>query len=95
MYVLLLHRAARPCVNVLHGQDTARDGCRTRLRGACPARKTDDPVDVDVAVKLLENRGLYREAISLAAPAGTVAASVGKGASGSAAAAVELPVVQP
>ncbi len=66
-----------------------------RLRGACPARKTDDPVDVDVAVKLLENRGLYREAISLAAPAGTVAASVGKGASGSAAAAVELPVVQP
>jgi carboxyl-terminal processing protease len=66
-----------------------------RLRGACPARKTDEPVDVDVAVKLLENRGLYREAISLAAPAGTLAASVGKGTSGTAAAAVELPVTQP
>jgi carboxyl-terminal processing protease len=66
-----------------------------RLRGTCPARKTDDPVDVDVAVKLLENRGLYRQAISLAAPAGTLAASVGKGSSGPAAAALELPVVQP
>jgi carboxyl-terminal processing protease len=37
-----------------------------RLRSGCPARKTDEPVDVDVAVKLVENGALYRQALTLA-----------------------------
>jgi carboxyl-terminal processing protease len=37
-----------------------------RLRSGCPARKTDEPVDLDVAVKLIENTALYRQALNLA-----------------------------
>jgi carboxyl-terminal processing protease len=37
-----------------------------RLRSGCPARKTDEPVDVDVAIKLVENGALYRQALDLA-----------------------------
>jgi carboxyl-terminal processing protease len=37
-----------------------------RLRSGCPARKTDEPVDVEVAVKLVENGALYRQALTLA-----------------------------
>jgi hypothetical protein len=36
------------------------------LRSGCPARKTDEPVDVEVAVKLVENRDLYRRALDRA-----------------------------
>jgi carboxyl-terminal processing protease len=64
-----------------------------RLRGACPARKTDETVDVDVAVKLVENAVLYRQALGLAALGDTVTASVGGGAGAASAVALELPVV--
>lgn len=37
-----------------------------RLRSACPSRKTDEPIDVQVAVKLIENGALYRRALNLA-----------------------------
>jgi carboxyl-terminal processing protease len=36
------------------------------LRSGCPARNTDEPVDVEVAVKLVENRDLYRRALDRA-----------------------------
>ena len=36
-------------------------------RSGCPPRKTDEPIDVDVAVKLVENGALYRTALDLAA----------------------------
>ena len=64
-----------------------------RLRGTCPARKTDETVDVDVAVKLVENAVLYRQALGLAALGDTVTASVGGGAGAASAVALELPVV--
>ncbi len=66
-----------------------------RLRTACPARKTDEPVDVDVAVKLVVNGALYRQALSLAALGDAVTASTGDGDSRASAVAVELPVVDP
>lgn len=66
-----------------------------RLRAGCPARKTDEPVDVDVAVKLVESGPLYRQALALAVLADTVTASAGGGAGASSAVALELPVVHP
>lgn len=66
-----------------------------RLRAVCPARKTDETVDVDVAVKLVENGALYRQALSLAAVGDAVTASAGDSASPTSAVAVELPVVDP
>ncbi|HXV24044.1 MAG TPA: S41 family peptidase [Alphaproteobacteria bacterium] len=66
-----------------------------RLRAGCPARKTDEPVDVDVAVKLVENGALYRRALSLGIWADTATASVSEGAGRPSAIALELPVVHP
>lgn len=66
-----------------------------RLRAVCPARKTDETVDVDVAVKLVENGALYRQALSLAAVGDAVTASAGDSALPTSAVAVELPVVDP
>jgi len=40
-----------------------------RLRGSCPARKTDEQIDVDVATRLIESSAAYRQALALAAPA--------------------------
>jgi carboxyl-terminal processing protease len=66
-----------------------------RLRAGCPARKTDEPVDVDVAVKLVENGPLYRQALNLALMADTVTASSEGGAGSASAVALELPPVHP
>jgi len=66
-----------------------------RLRSGCPARKTDEPVDVDVAVKLVENDALYRRALNLAMLADTVTASSGSGAGSASAVALEIPPVHP
>jgi carboxyl-terminal processing protease len=66
-----------------------------RLRAACPARKTDEPVDVDVAVRLVENGLLYRRALSLGASGDTATASAGGRPGTPSAVALELPVVNP
>jgi carboxyl-terminal processing protease len=66
-----------------------------RLRSGCPARKTDEPVDVDVAVKLVENDALYRQALNLALLADTVTASSGSGGGSASAVALEIPPVHP
>ena len=66
-----------------------------RLRSGCPARKTDEPVDVDVAVKLVENGVLYRQALNLALMTDTVTASKEGGAGAASAVALELPPVHP
>ena len=65
-----------------------------KLRGACPARKTDEPVDVEVGLKLVQNEALYRQALGLAATAGFATASAGAQAPGSAIA-LELPAANP
>jgi carboxyl-terminal processing protease len=62
-----------------------------RLRSGCPARKTDEPVDVDVAVKLVENGALYRQALNLAVMAETAIAPKEGGAWAASAFALELP----
>jgi carboxyl-terminal processing protease len=66
-----------------------------RLRSGCPARKTDEPVDVEVAVKLVENVALYRQALNLATLADTVTASSGGGAGSASAVALEIAPVHP
>ncbi len=66
-----------------------------RLRAACPARKTDETIDVDVAVKLVENGTLYRRALGLAAQGDTAPVAAGEAAANASAVALELPVVQP
>jgi carboxyl-terminal processing protease len=66
-----------------------------RLRSSCPARKTDEPVDLDVAVKLVNDGPLYRQALSLASPTDTVTASAKGGAGAASAIALELPPAQP
>jgi hypothetical protein len=62
-----------------------------RLRSGCPARKTDEPVDVDVAVKLVENGALYRQALNLAVMAETAIAPKEGRAWAASAFALELP----
>jgi carboxyl-terminal processing protease len=66
-----------------------------RLRSGCPARKTDEPVDVDVAVKLVQNGALYRQALNLAVLTDTVTASAEGGAGSASAVALELPAANP
>jgi carboxyl-terminal processing protease len=62
-----------------------------RLRSGCPSRKTDEPVDVDVAVKLVGNGTLYRQALNLALMADKVTASKEGGAWAASTLALELP----
>ena len=66
-----------------------------RLRSGCPARKTEEPVDVDVAVKLVENGALYRHARNLAVMADTVNAHREGGPWAASAFAPELPPHSP
>jgi carboxyl-terminal processing protease len=66
-----------------------------RLRSGCPARKTEEPVDVDVAVKLVENGALYRHARNLAVMADTVNAPREGGPWAASAFALELPPHSP
>jgi carboxyl-terminal processing protease len=44
------------------------------LRGACPARPSDEDVDVQVAARLVADRGLYAQALRLALPANLASA---------------------
>ena len=39
------------------------------LRKTCPARKNEDPVDLELALKLLQQPDLYNAAVKLADPA--------------------------
>jgi carboxyl-terminal processing protease len=54
-----------------------------RLRSGCPARKTDEAIDVDVATRLVENASAYHQALALAMPsnvASTAAAAASRAA---------------
>ena len=72
---------AYPMPIVLHNVASPEDAAiPEKLRSGCPANKTEESIDVEVAVKLVKNEQLYRQALGLGLPNTVMTGEAARGA---------------